>query len=347
MPNKKINIAIIGLGKRGKNHLSAFKKSASFQIGAVCDVKSVLGKSDLLQFKNYKNVLKMPNLRAVSICLPNHLHFKVANFFLHNKINVLVEKPLAQTKKDVTQLYMEAEKNRVILLVGYHLICDNRINKIQDLIKRKQIGEILMVRARQSHNWGGKSPFDWLKNKKLSGGGTIIDNASHFLNLFPQLIGQIKHIGVLASNTRNLSVEDNAVIIVKFNNNAIGTIETSWNDVGGRTLELIIWGTKRVVVLRQFNEHEEFFTRSYKSSNNSWNKLERSYYYMPKGIERTNKNVKEINDPLVNLVAKFSNLINSRRFNYKNELTLEIETTNNIFACYESLKKDKFISLKK
>lgn len=347
MKQDKISVAIVGFGKRGSSHFSAYKKLSQFSVKAICDERKIFAEKNILFFKKYQDVANLADVEAVSICLPNGIHYKVAKYFLERKIHVLIEKPLAIKILHIKKLYEIAQRNKVVLLVGYHLLYEKQIIKIKTLLKDGVLGEIVMVRARQSHNWGGGQPFKWLMNKKQSGGGTIIDNASHYLMLLQYFLGPIKEISATANNVATNNVEDNAIISLKFLNNTIGSIETSWSDACGRVNEIIIWGTKSVLILSQKNDMQQFLIKKYTHGNDEWNSMDIELFYQPRGIEQRLKATSETlqDDSLVNLIVHFESKINNGTQDYKKDLDEELSVTRLIDSCYKSIKKRKIIDI--
>lgn len=347
MKQDKISVAIVGFGKRGLSHFSVYKKLSQFSVKAVCDKKKIFTEKNILYFNKYQDVAKLANIEAVSICLPNDMHYKATKYFLERKISVLVEKPLAIRTLHIKKLYKIAQQNKAVLLVGYHLLYEKQMRKIKTLLKEEVLGEIVMVRARQSHNWGGGQPFKWLTNKKQSGGGTIIDNASHYLMLLQYFMGPIKEISATANNITVNNVEDNAIISIKFLNNIIGSIETSWNDASGRVNEVIIWGTKSVLILSQRNDAQQFLIKKYVHGNDEWNSMNIELFYQPRGIEQrlkaTSKTLQD--EPLINLITHFGSKINDGVQDYKKDSDEEVSITRLIDSCYKSIKKRKIISV--
>ncbi len=120
---KKTNIAIIGLGKLGSKHAETYLRIKTANIVATCDNnhESIRKLPNPLKEVFYSDYKKIPikNLHAVSICVPTCLHYKIAKYFLENKIHCLVEKPITVNLKQADRLIAIAKKNEVILQVGH------------------------------------------------------------------------------------------------------------------------------------------------------------------------------------------------------------------------------------
>ncbi|MBU1871064.1 Gfo/Idh/MocA family oxidoreductase, partial [Patescibacteria group bacterium] len=193
--NKKTKVAIIGYGKRGKTHLRNYLKINDVEIVAICDVnKNITFARGIKHYQDFKLMIGSEKIDAISICTPTNEHYPIALYCLRKGVHILCEKPITLTIKQAQGLSHMAQKNNLTLQVGYHLKFDSLINKLKLIIDSNELGKILMIRARQAHDWGGLKPFGWLLDKSKSGGGTIIDNASHYLNLFEYLLGDIEEI---------------------------------------------------------------------------------------------------------------------------------------------------------
>lgn len=349
--NKRIKIAIIGYGKRGKTHLRNYSKIKDVEIVAICDVKkNITFDHGIKYYQDFKLMIDSEKIDAVSICTPTNEHYPLALYCLRKRIHVLCEKPITLTIKQAQKLSQISHKNRLILQVGYHLKFDNLINKLKLIIDSKELGGILMIRARQSHNWGGLKPSGWLLDKTKSGGGTIIDNASHYLNLFEYLLGDIEEIHAFSNNLSfKKDVEDNAIITMKFRNGILGAIETSWRDSSGRNNQLLIYGSKATAEYKETNIERTLEVKKYTQDKDEWNRLVKENIYLPKGIEQLSKkhnidNSKELLfDSTENMLNYFiDSIIKQTTINPNNF----IRTQQLINSVYESIAKKRTIKIK-
>lgn len=347
--NKSIKVGIIGFGKRGKTHLRSYSAIENIEIVGICDIIKLTPIEKISVYRNYKEMLEKTNLDAVSICLPTYLHYKTALDCLNKGINVLLEKPMVTSTKEANKLAALAKRNKKVLMVGYNFKHDYKIKKIKSITSTGKLGVILMVRARQAHNWGGQKPFGWLLDKQKSGGGTIIDNATHYLNLLEFLIGKINEVHAFSNNLSfNGNVEDNAIISLKFDNKAIGLIETSWGDASGRTNQLIIWGSKAVIELTESNEGTKLTLKKYTSEKNNWNRSVIQNLYIPKGIEQLNKKVNRDNSKILaedNTISTIRQFITKIRTQTEFTTISDIRTVKIVNAVYASLKQKRNIKV--
>lgn len=118
----KIRTAVIGVGYLGKFHAEKFKLLPNSELVAVCDIDKERVHTIAKQFEieailDYKQLLG--KVDAVTIAVPTALHFPIAEFFLGNKIHVLLEKPIASTVAEAQTLIDIAEKQKVVFQIGH------------------------------------------------------------------------------------------------------------------------------------------------------------------------------------------------------------------------------------
>jgi UDP-N-acetylglucosamine 3-dehydrogenase len=348
---EKIKIAIIGYGKRGKTHLRNYSKISNTEVIAICDINNdVIFDHNVKYYQDFKTMINSENIDAVSICTPTNEHYPIALYCLKKRIHVLCEKPITLTIKHARELSRISQKNNLTLQVGYHLRFDSLINKLKSTIDSKELGEILMVKARQAHDWGGLKPFGWLLDKTKSGGGTIIDNASHYLNLFEYLLGDIEEIHAFSNNLSfKNDVEDNAIITMKFKTGILGEIETSWQDSSGRNNQLLVYGNKATVEYKETNTERILEIKKYTQDKDQWNRLIRENIYLPKGVEQLSKK----NNIDNNKELLFENTENMLYYFIDSIIEQKVSVTNNfirtqqlINSTYQSIIKKRVVKIK-
>jgi len=119
----KINVAVVGVGAMGKSHARVYSDIDNVNLVAVCDsnaesAKQIGNKYHANIYADYKEMIRKEKIDAVSICVPTKWHKDVAVYFLRNKINVLVEKPIATTLDEAKEMIDESTKNNTKLMVG-------------------------------------------------------------------------------------------------------------------------------------------------------------------------------------------------------------------------------------
>ena len=230
--SKKIKIAVIGCGVISEAHLNAYSQCDDVDLVAVSDIDEKAAESQAEKFNtnyyiDYKEMLDKEKPDGVSICLPTFLHKEVALEMIRRGINILCEKPLAVTYVDAKKMVERAKQNNIFLMTGFCWRFHPPIIKIKEYISEgKLLGRILMFHLR----FGGyKYKKDHWSLKKKSGGGILVDESVHAIDLFRYLAGEIKNLsGRTATFIEDMETEDSVIILLESKKGTIGVIEDSW-----------------------------------------------------------------------------------------------------------------------
>lgn len=255
---KKVKIAIVGVGSISNCHIGAYQKNSRAEIVAFCDINEEVLKrqGEKYAIKNlFTSIDDMLSsgleIDAVSICTWNNTHAPLSIKALRAGKDVLCEKPMAINYDEAVKMHEEAVKNNRKLQIGFVRRYGNDCDIAKELIEKGRLGDIYYAKAcyiRRNGNPGG-----WFGNKALSGGGPLIDLGVHVIDLVRYLSGNPKAVNVKAEtfyklgNRSNLKakkdyssvttagkkdicdVEDMAVALIKFDNGAVLSLETSFS----------------------------------------------------------------------------------------------------------------------
>jgi UDP-N-acetyl-2-amino-2-deoxyglucuronate dehydrogenase len=237
---KKVKIAIIGCGRIAERHAEQINKFGI--LVAVCDIDSnkvqkFVNKYNCKGFNNIDDLLnnKIENLDVISICTPNGLHAQHSIKSLKSGYNVLCEKPMAIKIEDCGEMIKIAEKMNKRLFI----IKQNRFNppveKLKNIIDNNLLGKIFNVQLNCFWNRNEDYYFNSWKGTTELDGGTLFTQFSHFIDLLYWLIGDVDIVKSFTNNYLHNNIiefEDTGVVILKFLNGAIGTINYTVNSFG-------------------------------------------------------------------------------------------------------------------
>lgn len=253
---KKIKFAIIGCGRIGNRHANHIKNQG--QLVAVCDVKEEARKTlaEMHAVPSYPTIEELlaahPETNVVNICTPNGLHAQHTIAALNAGFHVLCEKPMAISVHDCGEMIKTAEKVNKRLFIVKQNRFNPAIAEVKKLIEDGKLGKILSVQLscfwNRNENYYQKS--DWKGSKKLDG-GTLYTQFSHFVDLLYWMIGDVDEVDAIVANSQHqqmIEFEDSGVVILKFHNEAIGTINYTVNSYK-KNMEgsLTIFGEKGTV----------------------------------------------------------------------------------------------------
>lgn len=228
---KKLRIGIIGCGRISVMHLDSAVASELADLVAVCDIKEDLAKAasekyGVPYYTDYNQMLDKENLDAVHICLPHYIHTSVAVDAFKKGVNVLSEKPMSIKYEDAVNAVETAEKCGV----KYGVIFQCRYNDPSQLVRQRiDDGTLGKVRCgRTTLTWYRPDNFydgsDWKGTWEKEGGGVIIDQAIHSLDLANWMIGSTPIEIQSSLHNRNhdcMVVEDSAEGLIKYENGAL------------------------------------------------------------------------------------------------------------------------------
>lgn len=251
---EKIKVGIIGSGNISTVHIAGYKALENVELYAVCDLnkeraqKCAETNNIKHVFTDYNEMLKLPELNAVSVCTWNNAHAPATIAALKAGKHVLCEKPMAMNTKEAMEMERTAKESGKVLMIGFVRRYGNDTKVLKDFINAGTMGDIYYAKAEYLRRNG--SPGGWFGNKALSGGGPMIDLGVHVIDLVRYLMGKPKPVTVSASTFKKLGernnlttpkawtaadsggifdVEDLAVALIRFDNGSALTVETSFS----------------------------------------------------------------------------------------------------------------------
>ncbi|MCL4541169.1 MAG: Gfo/Idh/MocA family oxidoreductase [Chloroflexi bacterium] len=277
-----IKVGVIGVGV-GRGHVREYTQCPDAELVAICDadptrLSKVVERFQLTGTKtytDYQEMLRHPELQAVSIALPNFLHAPVTLAALKAGKHVLCEKPLALNAQEAATMVRTARERGLTLMVNFNYRFSEPSWLIHQAVTSGIIGDIYYARTGWLRNRGIPGLGGWFTTKRLSGGGALIDLGVHRLDLalwymgYPQPIsvtgatyGQFGKI-IAESQEKTFDVDDLAVGFIRFVNGASLIIEASWTGNSEKREEMFtqVLGTRGGAIQRNTGEGYEFEAR--------------------------------------------------------------------------------------
>jgi len=238
----RINLGLIGLGFIGKVHLKSCLNLKSARVVAVADIsKKALNFAQELGVKqlytDYHELLKQPNIDAVVISLPTHLHAPCAIRAAEEGKHIFLEKPLAKNPKEGKKIVSAAKKHDVKLMVGYPFRFHSDFESLREKIESGELGDVQVAHAvnvaagpffHRAESVTPRPVPEWWFDKKLSGGGALLDLGSHMINLTRWYFGEVKSVKAYLGHRFDFDFEDYAVCIVNFDSGTTAIINVGW-----------------------------------------------------------------------------------------------------------------------
>ncbi len=246
-----VKFGLIGAGSSAKNIANAIKQMGSckiFAIYAVSGSEELAKEADIpLIVKSVDELLNITEISSVIISTPHYLHYELTLMALKKGKHVLCEKPLAISIEQAEEMVKTAKENKKLLGTFYQNRFLDASIKAKEIIQSGELGIILQGRVNviwnrdadyyEKSNWRGK----WA----TEGGGSLINQASHSIDLLSWLMGEVDTVfGFWDHRVHQIEVDDNACAIVKFKNGTYATVATSTCAKPGYPAEVTIFGSK-------------------------------------------------------------------------------------------------------
>ncbi|MBQ6182464.1 MAG: Gfo/Idh/MocA family oxidoreductase [Clostridia bacterium] len=223
---KKFRSAVVGCGNIFPMHAVSITRVENAELVAVCDIKEDRAKKKAEEFGckyylDYKEMIEKENLDVIHICLPHYLHPIVAIYALEHGVNVMTEKPMAIKLEDAKAMIDTANRTGKFL----QCIFQNRYNAgtvlVKDLLAKGELGRIKSAKCAVTWDRSDKyyTSSDWKGTWDKEGGGVIIDQAIHTLDMLRYIVDEdIDFVDATIANRGHqiIDVEDSAEGIIKY-----------------------------------------------------------------------------------------------------------------------------------
>src|SRR5690625_184478 len=240
-----LKIAVIGLGDVSAVHLSVIEENPNAKLVAVCDIDETLKGTvaDTTFYTDYHEMLEKEVIDCVHICLPHHLHYIATKACVEKGIHVFQEKPLAHhIEEGLALVKLEEENKHVKICISFQNRFNATVKKLQELVASGKYGKItglkgLITWFRPESYY---NPKPWRGKMADAGGGVMINQAIHTLDLMQMLGGEVEAIKGSINNLLDydIDVEDTATANIKFKNGATGLFFATITNAADSSIEL-------------------------------------------------------------------------------------------------------------
>lgn len=268
----KLKIGVVGLGSIAQMHIGGYLNNPNVELYAICDINEERLKANgekygvERRFNSVYDMVKLPELDAVSVCTWNSAHAECSIAALKAGKHVLCEKPMCMNAAEGEDMLRAAEESGKLLMIGFVRRYGNDMDILQDFIKAGTFGEIYYSKARYLRRNG--NPGGWFSDKSRSGGGPLIDLGVHVIDFVRYALGNPKPISVYGATFEKLGnrpdlktsrayysadhgekevcdVEDLATAIIRFDNGAVLNVESSFSlNIDDDKGEIELYGEK-------------------------------------------------------------------------------------------------------
>ena len=226
--NKKLRVGVIGCGRISVMHFVSIGVIEEAELVACCDIKEDRAKKaaqeyGIKAYTSYEEMLEVEELDAVHLCLPHHLHCKVATYAFEKGVHVLTEKPMDIDYETAYNAVKRAKELGVTFGVIFQCRYNNSAQLVKNAIESGKLGRV--VSARSTLTWTRPDDYyassDWKGTWDKEGGGVVIDQAIHSIDLVRWVVdSEVESVSCSMANRghKMVDVEDSAEGLVTFKN---------------------------------------------------------------------------------------------------------------------------------
>jgi predicted dehydrogenase len=228
---EKIKVGIAGYGVVGKRRHQYIAEHPHLEVTAICEqnfVNDFAGLPGIKCFNNYQDLLK-EDLDMLFVCLTNNIAAEVTMAGLEANMHVFCEKPPGKDVEDILNVIdIESKHPSLKLKYGFNHRYHDSVKEALRIIQSRELGDIINLRGVY-----GKSkiiPFSggWRSKRSLAGGGILLDQGIHMVDLMRLFCGEFKDVkSYISNNFWGHDVEDNAYALLKDENGRVAMLNSS------------------------------------------------------------------------------------------------------------------------
>jgi len=236
---KTVRVGIVGAGLIGDKRASSICQTHQGKLVAVADSNVAVAEAfaahyDADALRSWQALVSRADVDAVVVAVPNAYVAEIVLAALRNGKHVLCEKPFGISSAESIKMQEASVKAGKVVKVGFNHRFHAAILKAHELLKKGAIGDVLFVRARYGHGGRKGMEKEWRFNRSISGGGELLDQGVHIIDLARWFAGDFKTAyGLAQTKFWDTKVDDNSFGLLK--NDSV-TLEfhvstTNWKNI--------------------------------------------------------------------------------------------------------------------
>ncbi len=247
---KKLKFGLVGAGGIAQAYAQAFNESTCCDLVAIADVRpeAASALAEIVGGKAYSDYKQLADveLDALIVATPPSTHPEIACFFMERGTPVLCEKPLCLSVAEAEKMISTAKENSVLFTMASKFRYCADVIKAKGILASGVLGDVLQF----ENAFTAKVDMSkrWNSNAEMSGGGVLIDNGTHSVDIIRYFLGAIDSVLVVdAGGTQGLSVDENVKMFAKTKNDVTASVDLTWGINKELPYFVSIFGTNGVL----------------------------------------------------------------------------------------------------
>lgn len=232
---KNIRVAVIGLGGMGSRWAQVARMTKGSQLRGVADADAAKAKAKAAElgcalYEKWEDILKDTDVDAVAIATPHVFLTRIAQAALAAGKHVFTEKPGGISSWDIQKGVDLAGRKKLRYRVNFNMRLHPAVALAKEKIDRGEIGELMFMRGVYAHGAREGYEKEWWCNKKISGGGELIDQGSHLIDLANWFLGPFTSVSAALETAywKIAPLEDNAFLLLQNKRGKVASLHASW-----------------------------------------------------------------------------------------------------------------------
>ena len=257
MGQRTIGFAMIGCGVVADYHIGAVQETDGAELVAVYSRSQTRARTTgeghgVPWFTDHEAILCRPEVDVVCICTPSGVRIPIVTDAADAGKHLIVEKPLDVSIENMDRIIRAAASGGVKLMGVFQLRYGQAVNRVRDAVQAGALGK--MVLADAYIKWFRPQAYydadDWRGNWAMEGGGALMTQGSHTVDLLQWIMGPVKRVYArMGTLIHDIEVEDTVVATLEYENGALGVIEASSAAYPGLPARMEFSGDRGTVVV--------------------------------------------------------------------------------------------------
>lgn len=249
-----MRFGVIGCGEIGSLRAAAIGRLPECRLVTVADVdagraRALSDRHGAVSSPDWLSLARRDDVDAVVVSTPPPLHEEMVVGALRAGKHVLCEKPLGRTTDECRRMLDAAEQSGRLLATGFNYRFYPAVVKAREILDSGVIGDLDHIRSYAGHPGGKEFTHPWVHDVEVMGGGTLLDNGIHIVDLTRYFLGEVAEVkGYATGHVWSFpGCEDNGFALLRSPAGKVASLHTSWSEWRGYRFWIEIYGTRGCV----------------------------------------------------------------------------------------------------